>query len=437
MHKKYFEFKQICTIKQFWYNKSILNDEVSMKKIGWSILSLAFVFLLIACGNTKSKEPISVYLYIEVDALFERIETLPGVDVELPMPNKEGHYFVGWYLDELLTQPIPARFRPTIDTSLYAHFEINQYLIHFETFGGFPIESILIEYAFDLSQLNFGIKTAFQIVEDRYLALVFLSTYDGLVEMLYFEEYFLPILFTELHDPLVSDEDIVEIHTVSLIEEETVISSKYFAKYFKMHHMLFTAVILGTSPIDDPESEGQTIDYINQYDQYLSDLLLEESFIYFYKESIVLNDIYLSDAFGDLKEYPIMLDYFEYQLKKSHPEYWGPSSDSLGWQGNISAIIQAFKGTNMNKDETTFERVLVSDRLYWKMGDIITGATTNHFISYYELAQHAYESEGRNIPFRMGYQFVGWFLDETYTQPFILTHMPSHDITLYAKWIPN
>jgi uncharacterized repeat protein (TIGR02543 family) len=35
---------------------------------------------------------------------------------------------------------------------------------------------------------------------------------------------------------------------------------------------------------------------------------------------------------------------------------------------------------------------------------------------------------------RDGYDFIGWYLNETLTEPLNLNTMPAHDITLYAKW---
>jgi uncharacterized repeat protein (TIGR02543 family) len=37
-------------------------------------------------------------------------------------------------------------------------------------------------------------------------------------------------------------------------------------------------------------------------------------------------------------------------------------------------------------------------------------------------------------PTRLGYEFQGWFNDELFLNPFTDTLMPSHDVTIYAKW---
>ena len=56
------------------------------------------------------------------------------------------------------------------------------------------------------------------------------------------------------------------------------------------------------------------------------------------------------------------------------------------------------------------------------------------FASFYELLQFAYDHEGLNQPYRKGYQFLGWYMDEHLTQPFDLSIMPGYDLRLFAKW---
>ncbi|MDR3022045.1 MAG: InlB B-repeat-containing protein [Clostridiales bacterium] len=62
-----------------------------------------------------------------------------------PDPEKEGHHFVGWYLDEELT--IAYDGRPIYeDTVLYAKFEINKYTVTFESNGGNNIVSQTVDW---------------------------------------------------------------------------------------------------------------------------------------------------------------------------------------------------------------------------------------------------------------------------------------------------
>ena len=38
------------------------------------------------------------------------------------------------------------------------------------------------------------------------------------------------------------------------------------------------------------------------------------------------------------------------------------------------------------------------------------------------------------IPKRLGYKFVGWYLDSKYTHPANIKTMPNENIILYARW---
>lgn len=57
---------------------------------------------------------------------------LEGTVGTLPeAPEKEGYHFVGWYLDEALTEPFVSGMIITEDTTLYAKYEINTYTVNY------------------------------------------------------------------------------------------------------------------------------------------------------------------------------------------------------------------------------------------------------------------------------------------------------------------
>ena len=61
-------------------------------------------------------------------------------------PLKEGHTFVGWYLDEDYTKAYEFTTMPAKDFTLYAKWEVNEYTITFETNGGNVIGAKKINY---------------------------------------------------------------------------------------------------------------------------------------------------------------------------------------------------------------------------------------------------------------------------------------------------
>lgn len=77
---------------------------------------------------------------------FEITLKLTAPTVELPPdPTKEGHTFIGWYLDEALT--IPYEGQPiTEDMTFYAKFEIHTFTVTFDSNGGSEISSLRIDW---------------------------------------------------------------------------------------------------------------------------------------------------------------------------------------------------------------------------------------------------------------------------------------------------
>ena len=77
--------------------------------------------------------------------------------IELPAdPIKEGHTFVGWYMEDEteLKLDIYKRKRPTSNITVYAKFTINKYTITFNTNDGKPVSSTTEEYGSDVTAPN-------------------------------------------------------------------------------------------------------------------------------------------------------------------------------------------------------------------------------------------------------------------------------------------
>lgn len=72
----------------------------------------------------------------------------------------------------------------------------------------------------------------------------------------------------------------------------------------------------------------------------------------------------------------------------------------------------------------------------------VTNTYTIHFISDgIMLVEHELSFddpiESPQEPTKEGFTFMGWYLDQFFTTLFIFDTMPSHDVTLYAKWTIN
>ena len=87
-------------------------------------------------------------------------------EVILPVLGKEGHTFVGWFIDEDCTgDPIGKIEKGMMgDKRFYAKFDINTYTIKFETFGGDKINDIVQEYGSEVTAPSDPVRTGYTFI---------------------------------------------------------------------------------------------------------------------------------------------------------------------------------------------------------------------------------------------------------------------------------
>jgi hypothetical protein len=98
---------------------------------------------------------ITVYLYY-LDQLLEERIYIEGDTVQLSEIPIDGFDFYGWYQDTELMTPFETT-QLEIDTTLYGDYRTKSFIISFETFGGLPIDDIIVLYQ-DIIQLPVAIK---------------------------------------------------------------------------------------------------------------------------------------------------------------------------------------------------------------------------------------------------------------------------------------
>ncbi len=65
---------------------------------------------------------------------------------ELPVPEREGYDFTGWYRDRGHYDKWTDRSRVTMDTTLFAAWEPQKRTVSFETFGGTKLPEVTVDY---------------------------------------------------------------------------------------------------------------------------------------------------------------------------------------------------------------------------------------------------------------------------------------------------
>lgn len=73
-------------------------------------------------------------------------------------PIRTGYTFNGWFTDDLFTNQFIFNVMPSIDTTLYAKWTINQYTITFDSVGGQAVASITQDYNTTVIEPNYPLK---------------------------------------------------------------------------------------------------------------------------------------------------------------------------------------------------------------------------------------------------------------------------------------
>ena len=105
--------------------------------------------------STQSTQRCEVVFYSSGGSRVDSIYTEKGSTITLPVPEKVGYTFLGWYTGD---GPNDTQFTVLSvvnnNLALFARWEINQYTISFDSDDGTPIESITQDYNTDLVQPN-------------------------------------------------------------------------------------------------------------------------------------------------------------------------------------------------------------------------------------------------------------------------------------------
>ena len=100
--------------------------------------NIAFTVRFYTNGGTLTEEQMNAY-----SSLIHKVGQPIG---ELPTPSYDAdHDFLGWYSEETGGELIPASYVPTGDISVYAHWKINCYYIHFDTEDATGPDDLIVE----------------------------------------------------------------------------------------------------------------------------------------------------------------------------------------------------------------------------------------------------------------------------------------------------
>ena len=101
---------------------------------------LFFAICLCLFGLTSCKKSVEIIFDSKGGSLVASINDKDYFDVNnLPVQTKEGHTFLGWFLDLNYETNIVGNVPDKLKFTLYAKWEVNSYTIYFNTNGGTAI----------------------------------------------------------------------------------------------------------------------------------------------------------------------------------------------------------------------------------------------------------------------------------------------------------
>ena len=348
-------------------------------------------------------------------------------------PSKTGYSFVGWYLDSSFGGEAVVEISPAILANstngiltLYAKYEVSRYTITYQDIDGTVIKTV-------------------NNVAYNSLAELFTPTKDGYI----FDAWYLNGAKYDFNTPVTGNLTLVAMYRIMEVSTETVMNNETVK-------VVVTSVDGKGLPADahivielvvEEESNNQVADLLQEYGQVSR----------FY-------DIKLVDAKGNEiapsseVRVTLSLPNEEITVDKTY-SIVNIKDDLSDWQ----EIESYLKDGNLEFFTTHFSyyAIVVTDKaidftwLWIVLGVagfllvqviIIVIIKTRRFkirfvskgnVKVKEIKYRKNMSVTLPTPSRIGYKFVGWYLDQEFKYPANIKTMPNENLILYARWIED
>lgn len=374
-----------------WYENDILfdielmpdrNDIVLFAK--WDINSYNLIFTNANLANIN-------YEFQELIAI-------------LPIPNRSGFTFAGWYLDINLTEEFNLVKMPSSDVLIYADWIVQEKTIGFESNGGNYIESIIGEVGDPVTQPANLSKAGH----------IFKGWYEDL-------KLTIPYVFTTIPEEGI----IVYAKWERLVFTITFIHNSY--DYIESPiNVLFNDVIQN---LPSPNKEGYVFAgwYLDESynNRFNLDYMPAENITLYARWEIT----YIKIAFeAELKIPTVIAKFGEEIIAPEDPTKEGYTF--TGWYEDIQ-LTKEFTFHTM-PDSHVFLYAKWQIKSYILAFNVVGGELIDS-IEFEYLEEISFNI----VPEKEGYSFLGWYLDSEYQHEFDLISMPASDVVLYARWQIN
>ncbi|MDY3196476.1 MAG: InlB B-repeat-containing protein [Paracholeplasma sp.] len=391
----------------------------------------------------------------------------------LAVPTKEGHTFVGWFMDEGLTNPMNLTVMPSNHFTLYAKWSVNNYTITFNSNGGSLVSPMTSAYNESITKpadptkeghafvgwfSDSGLTTAYtfnvmgssnQTLYAKWSVNNYTITFNSMggslvspMTRMYNESITKPADPTKEGHAFVgwfSDSGLTTAYTFSVMGSS---NQTLYAKWSVNNYTITFNSNGGSlvSPMtssynesitkpDDPTKEGHT--FVGWFSDsglmtaYTFNVMGSSNQTLYAKWSVNNYTITFNSMGGSLVS-PMTSAYSESITKPADPTKEGHTF--VGWFSD-SGLTTAYTFNVMGSSN----QILYAK---WSVNNYTIAFNSNGG-TIIEEKQVIYDMPIGMLlePTKENYQFDGWYLDIDLLVMMDLTVMPNQNLTLYAKWI--
>ncbi|MCK4552124.1 MAG: InlB B-repeat-containing protein, partial [Tenericutes bacterium] len=315
-------------------------------------------------------------------------------------PTKEGYTFINWYEDSNFTVPFTFANIPAYDVTLYAKWEINQYIISFDSNGGTEVSSITQDYMTNLDEPDEPTKEGY--------------TFGGWYSDV---NYATAYVFDKIQAENITiyAKWNINAYTLQYIDDDGtvlyIVDYDFDSNLTSIVEPLVSKVGYTFSGWDTDCPDTMPANNLSMLAEY------------------VINQYTVSfETYGGTEVSSITQDYMTVVNEPNEPTQEG--YNFIGWFSDAELSI-AYIFTTMPAEDTT---------LYtkWAINQYTLTFDTNEGSLVDSIAQD-YNTlvDEPTEPTKEGYTFGGWYSDVNYTTAYVFDKMQAENLTIYAKWNIN
>lgn len=228
------------------------------------------------------------------------------------------------------------------------------------------------------NQEKINYKTAYGITYHDYVGMVKMTVADERIIYLDIDEVFMPSIWA-----METKKDTLSDYVTKTDEEKLVDANGLgYAKYIRIGEKILIGTPYTEEEIEKADFKRQVIRYYNADIKDLYEYLKDDKNAKWYVESVLNGKAYVCDKLGNRLDDTNLNP--QGSFFKSSSLYWTTGEST--WSKNIQVFSNALVGSTLSESVTTEDG-------YIKVGDVVTSATMEGYLDYYNLVKKAYNSK--------------------------------------------